>query len=522
MPPPISAHGDVPNTILENNRSGDWIGRLTLSTPELPLEAELTGAGARFFEASVDHPSGAITILPVMTFDREGYAAGADPVFTFGLRVRLAGGWQEVSGSWSVTLLGIEDAPPSRIFFAAGGFVLESDVGGIIGRVQGGDPDTGTSKLTYALVGQDDWFFEIVDKNILKLREGVDLLGLGGTVKHIMIEVSDGFHEAAFLLAIDVLNTTDEDTTPAPPPVIPPQDPPQEPPGGDGGTDPGGNGPGTGGPGTGDPGTNDPGTGDPGTGDGGGTTPGNPGPETPSPGTPDPGTPGNPDPDPGEPTEPNQPPPDPPPPPPPPPPAEWHVQAQLTVGPAGRMVVTWQAEQDRGQPQPVLLSGAEQWQPPDLVLRNLATWVIPREGLPAELQLADALVALASSGHAGSWPLLPNAPTSLIGLFHLILDQEPASGAALTDQQVVALLLQPGEDQSLNGAHFSFETERSFALGLSGAARLVEPALHPGEAPRAGSWSPAATEAGFAAALFGSTFPGMAHPETAQPDLLGW
>lgn len=217
--------GEVPSTIFENARPGDWIGSLSLSTAQEVLEVALTGPSARLFEAKLDKLSGRITILPAMVFDREAYSATADPVLEFSLSLCFDTGWQDAGQSWSVTLLGLDDTPPRRVVFATGGWVLENDVGAEIGRIQGSDQDTPTSQLSYRVVWPDEADFEIVNGNLLKLREGKDLLLLGGTVRQVMIEVSDGKQEATFLLDIPVLNTTDEDTTPAPPALPAPEEP---------------------------------------------------------------------------------------------------------------------------------------------------------------------------------------------------------------------------------------------------------------------------------------------------------
>jgi hypothetical protein len=197
----------VPDSIFENGRTGDWVASLTLSDAAGALDVALTGTGAKFFEAKLDHATGAVTILPTMIFDREAYAAGADPVFQFGLSVRFPGGWQDLGQTWSVTLEGIDDAPPRRLAWVNGGTVLENDIGASIGLFLGSDPDSPTSTLTYRVVWPDEAQFEVVDGRTLKLRDGVDLLREGGTVRQVMIEVSDGKQEATFLLDVTVLGS---------------------------------------------------------------------------------------------------------------------------------------------------------------------------------------------------------------------------------------------------------------------------------------------------------------------------
>ncbi|MCI0753980.1 hypothetical protein [Teichococcus vastitatis] len=463
MPIAISAGGDVPGTILENSRPTDWIGTLRLSTPEIPTEVELTGASARLFEATVDHFSGAITILPAMVFDREAYPAGADPVFSFALRVKLASGWQEVAGGWSVTLQGLDDAPPSRVFFAAGGSVLESDIGAVIGRIQGGDPDTATSRLSYAVAGQDDWFFEIVDGNILKLREGVDLLRHGGTVVQVMIEVSDGRREASFLLDVQVLNTTDLDTAPAPPPVIVPQDPGDT--GGDTGSDPDGDAGGTTDPveeGT------DPATGGDGT--GGGTGPVDPAP---------------------------------------PPVPDWQIEARLGLAWSGELAVMWRAEQVTAGSQPVVFGGTEHWQAPSLVLRILATeWSAQQAATTPDLDVAKAVAAL--SAQFGHGPAIEHGSGagSLMTLLQQVQQQETAAAAALDEQHILPLVASMQPHQALSGEHYELVLDWVGVAPLAtGRNALMQFGL-------GAEWGTGGTDAEFAEALFMASHAGAADPDT--------
>ena len=222
----VQASGTVPASILENNRPGDWVASLSLTGAAGVLEVALTGPAAALFTAT--WRSGTVTITPALVLDREAYPSGTDPVLTFGLSVRLASGWQDTGQSWSVTLQGVDDTAPHQLAFVSGGVVLENDVGAEIGTLKAADVDTASENLTYSIPWPDSAWFEIVGRT-LKLRDGVDLLREGGTVREVMVEVSDGRQSAAFTVAVQVLNVTSEDDTPAPP-AVPPPPPPVSPP----------------------------------------------------------------------------------------------------------------------------------------------------------------------------------------------------------------------------------------------------------------------------------------------------
>ncbi|MBC9205954.1 DUF4214 domain-containing protein [Roseomonas aerophila] len=217
----VQASGTVPATILENNQPGDWSATLVLSGATGALDVALTGTFAALFTATLDKRSGVVTIVPALSLDREAFSSTTAPVFTFGLSVKLPGGWQDVGQTWSVSLQGVDDAPPRTLAFTSGGTVLETDIGAEIGMIQATDPDTSTVSLTYSVIWPDSAWFELVGRT-LKLRDGVDLLREGGTTREVLIEVSDGKQSAAFALAVKVLNVTSEDDLPAPPPVLVP------------------------------------------------------------------------------------------------------------------------------------------------------------------------------------------------------------------------------------------------------------------------------------------------------------
>lgn len=217
----LQISGQVPGTILENSGAGDWSARLTLSDSgglaTGVLAVALTGAAAGAFTATLDATGQTVTITPARLLDREAWAAGADPVLAFGLRVQTAAGWQDLGSGWAVTLLGVDDTPPSGLAFSSGGSVLETDAGGIVGSLTASDPDTAAAQLTFTVAPQDDWRFEVVDGNVLKLRDGYDLLRSGGTTLPVAVIVSDGHQDVAMTVDVAVLNVTSEDDTPVPP-----------------------------------------------------------------------------------------------------------------------------------------------------------------------------------------------------------------------------------------------------------------------------------------------------------------
>ncbi|WP_207553658.1 hypothetical protein, partial [Teichococcus deserti] len=219
---PLLVSGEVPDTIYENARPGDWVAKLSLSGLTGITDVRLTGTDANRFEARLDAAKGLVTIVPVGAFDSEAFSG--TPKFAFGLQVKTASGWVDSGQSWGVSLLNVDDTPPHKLSFSAGGSVLETDVGGVIGTLFGEDRDTPKANLTYRVLWPDEAYFEVVNGNVLKLRDGVDLLREGGTTRPVMIEVSDGKQEANFLLDVKVLNTSSDEDVAAPPAVYVPPD----------------------------------------------------------------------------------------------------------------------------------------------------------------------------------------------------------------------------------------------------------------------------------------------------------
>lgn len=223
----IIATGQVPATILENTPLHAWQAVLSLQGDLTGLrDAGLVGPDAGRFRAVLLGSS--VRIEPAMVFDREAFGP-ADPVFSFSLALRFDSGWVTLPGSYAVTLLGVDDTPPGNLRFSSGGAVLETDVGGIIGTLAADDPDSPPEAITFRLGWPEEAWFEIVDGNILKLRDGVDLLREGGSTREVVVIVSDGSNEAAHRIAFQVVNVTEEDDLPAPPPLPPPPPPPPPP-----------------------------------------------------------------------------------------------------------------------------------------------------------------------------------------------------------------------------------------------------------------------------------------------------
>jgi hypothetical protein len=206
-----------PDSTVEN-LAGDWVGWVMPAPGRTVLAAETTGAQAAWFEAVLT-PRGAVRVEQAFVFDREAFAPGPDPWLEIGVRLRFAEGWVELAPQ-PVRLLDRDDTPPFDLRFAWGGQVLETHVGGEIGRLVASDPDTPAEALRYRVAWPDEAWFEVAEGDVLRLRQGVDLLREGGTWREVMVIVSDGAREVAMTVVVEVLNVTDLDDLPAPPPVV--------------------------------------------------------------------------------------------------------------------------------------------------------------------------------------------------------------------------------------------------------------------------------------------------------------
>jgi len=191
--------GTVPDTIFENSVRRDWVAYLTFG-PEV-IGTALNGPDAGLFVSTYRTDSRLMTILPLQAFDAEEWGVGRE--FIFGLSIRTAAGWAALPVSFTVRLLGLDDTAPQDLVFASGGVVLANDVGAPIGVLSATDPDT-DGPLEYSVAWPDSAWFEVVDRE-LRLRPGVDLIGLGGTVRDVLIEVSDGRNIASFSIPVTVL-----------------------------------------------------------------------------------------------------------------------------------------------------------------------------------------------------------------------------------------------------------------------------------------------------------------------------
>jgi Ca2+-binding RTX toxin-like protein len=194
----ITVTGSLPATILENERPAEWSGLLLFGS--VAQAVALEGPDAARFSARLITGRRGAEIRLAEVLDAE--ALGAGTVLRFDLRVQAGGVWR-AAGSYAVTLLGIDDTPPAGLRFATGGAVLANDIGGEIGALIADDPDT-AGPLEYSVAWPDAARFEIVGRT-LKLREGVDLLGLAGTVQEVIVEVSDGRNMAAMVVLVTVL-----------------------------------------------------------------------------------------------------------------------------------------------------------------------------------------------------------------------------------------------------------------------------------------------------------------------------
>lgn len=191
--------GTVPDTIYENAKPGDWVAYLNF-VPGV-ISAALIGRDAGLFVTTFHTSSRLLTIRPLQAFDAEEWEEGW--AFTFGLSVKTSAGRAALPGSFTITLLDVDDTPPEAIGFVSGGLVLANDVGAPIGILAATDPDS-DGPFEYSVAWPDSAWFEM-DGAELRLRQGVDLIGLGGTTREVLIEVSDGRNLASFSVPVTVL-----------------------------------------------------------------------------------------------------------------------------------------------------------------------------------------------------------------------------------------------------------------------------------------------------------------------------
>jgi hypothetical protein len=195
----VSIGGAVPVSIYENAQRGDWVAYLTF--PSEVASVGLNGPDAARFVTTFSSSRRLLTITPHQSFDAEQFAPGT--IFTFGLTAKIASIWAPLPVRYEVALLDVDDMPPQDLRFSAGGVVLATDVAAPVGVLVADDPDT-AGDLEYRVAWPDEAYFEIIGTE-LRLRPGVDLAGLGGTEREVMIEVSDGRNTSAFLLPVTIL-----------------------------------------------------------------------------------------------------------------------------------------------------------------------------------------------------------------------------------------------------------------------------------------------------------------------------
>jgi Ca2+-binding RTX toxin-like protein len=195
----VSIGGSIPDTIFENAGRGDWVAYLTF--PAEVTSAALMGQDAGRFVSTFSLSRRLMTITPLQQFDAEQFAPGTS--FSLRLTAKIESLWTPLPAIYSVALLDVDDTPPQNLRFGSGGVVLATDVGAPIGTLVADDPDS-RGALEYRVAWPDEAFFEVIGSE-LRLRQGVDLVGLGGTVRDVMIEVSDGRNTSASVLPVTIL-----------------------------------------------------------------------------------------------------------------------------------------------------------------------------------------------------------------------------------------------------------------------------------------------------------------------------
>jgi Domain of unknown function (DUF4214) len=203
--PKVTTSGTLPSVIVENATASGWAGSLTLTGDLADLTGiELVGAGASYFSVSFDPLHSLAILTPAALVDYEAFRfTGLDPVLNFSLVFDFDDGSQQVDSTIRhVTVLNVDDTPPSAVAFSSGGNVMAGAIGAVIGTLRVTDVET-TGPFYYTFDDNDAWRFEVVG-NTLKLKDGISL-GLDdvGTFQ-VPIEVSDGVQSAAFMLTITV------------------------------------------------------------------------------------------------------------------------------------------------------------------------------------------------------------------------------------------------------------------------------------------------------------------------------
>jgi hypothetical protein len=201
----VTVTGSLPGSINENTPLWDWIGQLRISIdPRLIRFVEVTGFGASFFDVSLDRNTGVLSVTPISQSDFEWFVAnGLSPNIAFSLRFfMMDGSVMDGSGSYSVTVINLDDTPPQSLRFLTGGTVAAGAAGATIGRLQVIDPDT-TTGFTFTIREDDQWLFMVVGDS-LRLRPGLSIPLADGPQRELVITVSDGIQSSALTVSIGV------------------------------------------------------------------------------------------------------------------------------------------------------------------------------------------------------------------------------------------------------------------------------------------------------------------------------
>ena len=203
--PRITVSGTLPGVIVENTTAAGWVGSLALSGDLASLTStQLAGTGASYFSASIDALHGLVLISPAARIDYEAFRAlNLTPALDFTLNFTFSDGTQQAGATtYHVSVLNLDDTPPSALAFSTGGTLAAGDIGSIIGTLRVTDVET-TGPFTFSFADADSWRFEVVG-NTLKLKDGISL-GLDdiGTF-NLPILVSDGVQSAGFTLHLNV------------------------------------------------------------------------------------------------------------------------------------------------------------------------------------------------------------------------------------------------------------------------------------------------------------------------------
>lgn len=204
---PILLAGGMPDRITEATRPWEWVANLRLSIdPALVRFVEVIGTGAAVFDAWLDRRLGLITVAPIAMPDFEAFVReGRAPELSVQLRFFLQDGTvQDSAQAWRIDVENVDDTPPESVTFAAGGTVRAGEAGAVIGRLAVTDPDTAPGNFRFSFLPWDEWMFEVVNGDTVKLREGVVIPREDAPIRPLYIEVSDGRNSSAHILQIQV------------------------------------------------------------------------------------------------------------------------------------------------------------------------------------------------------------------------------------------------------------------------------------------------------------------------------